>query len=125
MSDKTLDLTKPSREMDVLVADKILQKDIQWYFRDETGDDLHTAEEEWDMYLEAFVAYYSSDIAAAWLVMDKMHGRLFSVRRRFWARLLAIIQKDIGANVAWPDALMYLDARRICVAALETEEVVK
>ncbi len=117
----TLDLTKPSREIDALVAEDIMEIPVSWVGMELDGEPL---DGRYDDRCE-LIPDYLCRMESAWLVMENMHDRMFSVRRRFWTALLTIIREEIQTPIAWPDALMHIDARRICAAALRALKVVE
>lgn len=67
-------------------------------------------------------AKYSTNISHAWNVHQLICGRLFSVRRRYYAALQEIASEGCSFIVAWPDVLTILRDRlplAICLAAMK------
>lgn len=62
----TLDLTKPSRELDAWVAEKVMGKQVRNYW---VIDGFHN---DGRPHSQCPVEHYSSDIAAAWEVVEKL-----------------------------------------------------
>ena len=69
------------------------------------------------------VRRFSKDHRLISYVVQAMRSRLFSRRQKFLRELTALVQKDLGANVAWPDLFFYIKPLHVCVAALRAEGV--
>jgi len=115
MNDTTekLDLTKPSRALDGLVAEKVFEKRVEWRHREPCiryGFGIGEVDD---------VVDYSSNFDSSNLVMHKMNQAIFSKRQRFLKELKAVIQKNAGIDVRWPDAVFMMKPRHICIAALK------
>ena len=61
---------------------------------------------------------YSTDIAAAWEVFQKMRSKPFSRRRTFMMALRDTVHQETGELVGWPDVFWFVTPRTICHAAL-------
>ena len=127
-----------SREFDALVAEKVMGwtkprkggqippcPDVgQWdYFNppreiEDWRSDYHWREPNGTCWHEP--KPYSASIEAAWEVHRKACGWLFSRRQKYLAELTFAIREEVGQPVVWPDLLVLLKPRHICVAALKT-----
>lgn len=116
----TLDLTKPSRELDALVAEKVMGESFRPYAQVLTTFPAKNVPE---------TPFYSRDIAAAWLVVEKLrddwskategvHGTDDSFERPFDdARFFEALHRHTDRR--WPWAFLYVSPLAICVAALK------
>lgn len=63
---------------------------------------------------------YSTNITAAWEVVEKVKSMLFSKRTGFLKELQTLTKKDSEYYIAWPDVFWTINPERICKAALLT-----
>ena len=110
------------RQIDVLVHQHVMEVDLTGFdwptgFRDrmvrETrdGDGIRV---EW-----IDIPRYSSDMGRTWHVFKTAMKQTFSIRWQFFDALERIVRARLGAEVAWPDLLRYIEPRDMCLAALE------
>ncbi len=72
---------------------------------------------------------YSTDISAAWQVVEKIHKELFYCRQSFlrWLKVQTT-QEIVGTgeivSIAWPDVFFHITPERICKAALLVKVVI-
>jgi hypothetical protein len=52
------------------------------------------------------------------LVIEAMRERLFSIRRRFAIELHNLMRIEGGERMAWPDAVLFMTPRHVCIAAV-------
>jgi len=112
------------RELDALVAEKVMGWKLKhvndpvmavifanWVDENDVGI---ITPDEWKP---------STDISAAWQVVEKMHALLFSRRREFLRYLQEAVTSDEmvtkGQYIAWPDVFWFITPRAICLAALK------
>lgn len=131
------------RELDALVAEKVMDFPIERFPEDGysimrvPGTNWAAVETEYGIarYTE-FLPAFSTDIAAAWEVLNRIHSQ--SVERdQFWPfskrslfyheleKLCVVVDGDKTFEVAWPDALGIFRDRIpefICLAALKAVE---
>jgi hypothetical protein len=125
------DELQPGRELDALVAEKVFgwtgcdpkAESAPWEFGDppepritvglglEPGDDGYYGPEPFPN--------YSTDIAAAWLVVLEIGSRIFSKRKGFLEELTRLVRERTGQPVAWPDVFWFVTPELICLAALQ------
>jgi len=105
---------KPGKELNLLVSEEVMR----WL---RPKDPVLTT--------EAWLTFFrpSTDIAAAWRVVEEMHKKLFSVRMRFLDELQALTAHEVPGigevrMTAWPDVFWTITPERICKAALLTKE---
>lgn len=65
---------------------------------------------------------FSTEIAASWLVVDKMREQIFSKRAAFANALKRCCPTHMGSFIAWPEAIMWIKPEDICRAALAAME---
>jgi hypothetical protein len=71
---------------------------------------------------------YSTDISAAWHIVEKMHKQLFSSRLRFVNALQEQTKHTVLGEervVAWPDVFWSITPEGICKAALLAKYSIK
>lgn len=105
---------------------------FQVYLADLSDESLVTQEPWWldpeKAHLGTIVPHYSTDIGAAWKVLEAIHKGngythrwYFSQRRRFYEELAGLCRLPTGERLAWPDAMGPFAAQMpefICRAAL-------
>ncbi len=100
----------PGRELDALIAEKVmgyfkLVDDCNTYWVDADGDEpMHSHD-------------YSTDIASAWLVVKRFTG--FEECAAFIPEVLKATSRRIGSQLSDSYLILHLEPVDICLAALE------
>jgi hypothetical protein len=106
---------EPGRELDALVAEKVMG----WKDERPQYDQCMVVNENVGGMLGPIRVFApSTDISAAWEVVEKMHDRLFSRRKRFLDELQKMTALGDGRFIAWPDVFWTITPDRIVKAAL-------
>lgn len=102
---------KPGRELDALIAEEVMGWRI---FPDGPNGEMHTIDANQCECHEYDIPHYSTDIAAAWKVVEKLSqiGSVFKDENPFWGCALA--SGEIIQGVSAPHA--------ICLASLKAVE---
>lgn len=103
--------TKPGLELDALIAEIVME------WRRPT-DPVLAVNEEWLRFFHP-----STDISAAWRVVDRIHDELFSYRHFFLKALQEQTEHTLPETgedlmIAWPDVFWFITPETICKAAL-------
>jgi hypothetical protein len=122
-----IDQMPAGREMDALIAEKVMKWLPHSRYRSYYVDAAVADSVGSDFVIQECIEYWnpSTDIAAAWRVHQEMCHRLFSVRRAYFAALGGLLTRQVldetgeVVRVAWPDALKFLSPGVICRAAFE------
>jgi hypothetical protein len=93
------------READAEIARAVFGKSVRMVYRSrEIGQDFF----QWDDGVQfggEWVPPYSTDIAAAWTIIEQVGTLIFSRRQRFFAALAIMARTSSGEFIAWPAAL--------------------
>ncbi len=110
------------RDLDALVAEKVLGwRHIKWERTTPLG---RSPKNLLSLVLEE-VPYYSTDIAAAWQVVERMRSTIVSKRQNFLFYLVEVISARIFPNGAhnpridMSQIMLHVQPVDICIAALK------
>lgn len=110
-----IDLTKPSRELDALVAEKVMGEQVRgtWIIDGVRPDGIPNR--------QCPVEHYSSDIAAAWEVVEKLDGewKLQGHEGLGWEAGFDSSTGGMDAVIVSVEAMADTAPLAICVAALK------
>jgi hypothetical protein len=106
----------PGRDLDALVAEKVMG----WKWNDESawlGDSKwsRTHGDPWN-----FLPHYSTDIAAAWDIRDKVAAGIFSTRHFFSEECQRLVSDQAGVQllIHHSEVILRIQPHQICLAAL-------
>lgn len=100
------------RELDALVEEHVLGNKVKWV-QDSSTDPYPISGE-----CEYIIEHFSTEISAAWEVVEKIKTMLFSKRNRFLKEIQIMTKEDSDYCMAWPDVFWTITPERICKAAL-------
>lgn len=112
-------MMKAGTALDALIAEKVFGIKVEWDDWSSSGTRPYSYAFR-DKYDEiGYVPEYSTDIASAMVVLRKIRDLLPERRKVFTAALLERLQIGFSVTVGWDEAIFYLDASEICLAALQ------